>query len=123
MDKLREKFEAWMSTQDTHGYYDGMLDSYHRETDSYGSNTAQSCYVVWKAAKAQSEWVGVEDRLPENGDLVVARLESRSGNIEYRECEYNGYFPFLEIDWSAPVGKKQRNPVTHWSLLPKGPSE
>ena len=67
-----------------------------------------------------SEWISVEDRLPEDGCPVAVRLESMNGRIEYSTCVYIGFFPFKSICWESGVSKE---PVTHWVSLPKEPKE
>ena len=67
-----------------------------------------------------SEWISVEDRLPEDGCPVAVRLERMNGSIEYSTCVYIGFFPFKSICWESGVSKE---PVTHWAPLPKEPKE
>jgi hypothetical protein len=80
-----------------------------------------------------SEWISVEERLPEIGTMVLVWVEAE----RYMEDEHGQYsMDASEVDfgvaqehdgakfmthYSGPFG--DRECITHWQSLPKGPNE
>ena len=64
-----------------------------------------------KEQLAEREWVSVEDRLPEKGDLVITVSDHGDTSSLYSE-----YFEGTKF-WS-----KAFNNITHWMPLPSPPT-
>lgn len=64
-----------------------------------------------------SEWISVEDRLPENGDDVLCAIDNAWGNTKVTG-RYDGgwYYPSTSLFSSSML-----QGVTHWMPLPKPP--
>lgn len=108
----RKAFEEW--------YYESIgdkrlpLDKY--ENGCYCNPEEENMFTAWCAAKshaAQSEWINVEDRLPENNTYVLA-VTSRGLVIIDRVCDYG-----RGKEW---VSGHSDNPITHWQPLPAPPT-
>lgn len=64
-----------------------------------------------------SEWVSVEDRLPEPGEQVIGLRPNKT----WDRCECNPiYFEGLPC-WYMPEGP--RDDITHWMPLPEPPKK
>lgn len=61
-----------------------------------------------------TEWISVEDRLPEEGEWVLTF--SRKVNIKMWE---NNIFYDGDVNYYCPIGVE--NGVTHWMPLPAPP--
>ena len=73
----------------------------------------------WKSEngrlKAESEWISVEDALPEYGEWYLVNTNKR-GVIE---CFYDGN----DIWLTAHGDLKEDEDITHWQPLPKSPQK
>lgn len=98
MNKSAKAFEEW--------YYDSIgdtrlpLDKY--ENGCYCNPIAEDMFAVWCAAKshsAQSEWISVEERLPEEKRNY---LTCHAGGVA-RVCQFDGkkfsYWEYDEEEW------------------------
>ena len=118
IEQERAKFEEW--------YYDSIgdtrfpLDKY--ENGCYCNPNAEDMFTAWCAAKsraAQSEWISVEDRLPEIGTrvLLCGRYEGK-GIIAYCAIGYFDGKTYRE-HWGADINATAA--ITHWQPLPEPP--
>jgi len=111
IEQERTAFEEW--------YYDSIgdtrfpLDKY--ENECYCNPNAEDMFTAWCTAKsraAQSEWISVEERLPEINTYVLAATH-RGLVISDRVCDYG-----RGKEW---VSGHSDNPITHWQPLPEPP--
>lgn len=84
-----------------------------RVGDEYSRLGTQYKWEGWQARAAQSEWISVKDRLPENDTYVLA-VTSRGLVISDRVCDYG-----RGKEW---VSGHSDNPITHWQPLPAPPT-
>ena len=113
IEQERKAFEAWMiELYPTNPQTERVGGEYSRLGTQYK-------WEGWQAKAAQSEWISVEDRLPEESERFLVRYESTSDETPYTTIVYynatNRTFHslFLRID--------QENPITHWQPLPEPP--
>ena len=98
IEQERKAFEEW--------YYDSIgdtrlpLDKY--ENGCYCNHIAEDMFAAWCAAKshsAQSEWISVEERLPEEKRHY---LTCHAGGVA-RVCQFDGkkfsYWEYDEEEW------------------------
>ena len=98
IEQERKAFEEW--------YYDSIgdtrlpLDKY--ENGCYCNPNAEDMFTAWCAAKshsAQSEWISVEERLPEEKRHY---LTCHAGGVA-RVCQFDGkkfsYWEYDEEEW------------------------
>lgn len=86
---------------------------YKYSTGVYRLQHVQDAWQAWQARAAQSEWISVKDRLPENDTYVLA-VTSRGLVIINRMCDYG-----RGKEW---VSGYIDNPITHWQPLPAPPT-
>ena len=84
-----------------------------KENGHYVYDHIQLAWLAWRARAAQSEWISVEDRLPEINTYVLAAT-SRGLVISDRVCDYG-----RGKEW---VSGHSDNPITHWQPLPAPPT-
>ena len=107
IEQERKVFEAWMADlYPTNPQTERVGDEYSRLGTQYK-------WEGWQARAAQSEWISVEDRLPENNVYVLA-VTSRGLVISDRVCDYG-----RGKEW---VSGHSDNPITHWQPLPLPPT-
>ena len=64
-----------------------------------------------------TEWISVEDRLPEDGKSVFVYCKEQN-RLEF--VPFIGDFPLLIINWET---NESTCPVTHWMPVPEPPKE
>ena len=107
IEQERKAFEAWMAElYPTNPQTERVGDEYSRLGTQYK-------WEGWQAKATQSEWISVEDRLPENNTYVLA-VTSHGLVISDRVCDYG-----RGKEW---VSGHSDNPITHWQLLPAPPT-
>lgn len=107
IEQERKSFEAWMAElYPTNPQTERVGDEYSRLGTQYK-------WEGWQARAAQSEWISVEDRLPENNVYVLA-VTSRGLVISDRVCDYG-----RGKEW---VSGHSDNPITHWQPIPTPPT-
>ena len=62
-----------------------------------------------------SEWISVEERLPEIGQSVLVARTGKGVRMEFR-CSWGDWV--CDDEYNMPL-----SPVTHWMPLPKHPKE
>lgn len=62
------------------------------------------------------EWISVEDRLPEEGEVVF--VYCHGNRIDF--CPYIGEWPLIIVNWEE---RRARVAVTHWMPLPEPPTD
>ncbi len=108
IEQEREEFEAWMAAQNP------TNPQIERVGNEYSRLGTQYKFEGWLARAEQSEWISVDERLPEINTYVLA-VTSRGLVITDRVCDYgNGK------KW---VSGHSDNPITHWQPLPTPPTE
>ena len=118
-DLERKAFEEW--------YCSSISESIGLErypNGCYCNPEEENMYIAWCAAKShatQSEWISVEDRLPEIGArvLLCGRYENQA-IIAYCATGYFDSITYRE-HWGADINDVAE--VTHWQPLPVPPAE
>jgi len=65
---------------------------------------------------AEREWISVDDRLPEDGEVVFVYCKEN----DRLECvPFVGQWPLVIINWETG---DSTSPVTHWMPLPTPPT-
>ena len=70
-----------------------------------------------EAQLSKSQWVNVEDRLPEDGQICFVYCK---GNNRLECVPFVGVWPLLIINWNSG---ESTCPVTHWQPLPAPPAQ
>ena len=91
----------------------------------------QDAWQAWQARAAQSEWISVEDKYPEDGQEVNILLNTGEGRIALHElgtpsgsCFTKGHYftgDIYHIDGAEYNCSIYGDDVTHWQPLPKPP--
>lgn len=109
IEQERAAFEAWVK-----GSKEGGLPvSLRKDKEkSYFNPLAEVSFMAWLARAAQSEWISVEDRLPETETTVLICTER--GDI------FSSWASNEDVFWF--YGEEEDNRITHWQPLPKPPA-
>ena len=105
IEQERKAFEAWISNPAP----PVPIDHCQKQKDGrYAYDHIEFAWRVWQARAAQSEWISVEDRLPEAHDDIL--VYTCDGDI----------YPITamrrDITWIGISG------ATHWQPLPAPPT-
>ena len=105
IEQERKAFEAWMAElYPTNPQTERVGDEYSRLGTQYK-------WEGWQARAAQSEWISVEDRLPESsGRYLVYDAYYIAIGTTYYNAERRA--------WVVGYADK----ITHWQLLPAPPT-
>lgn len=107
IEQERLAFEAWMADlYPTNPQTERVGDEYSRLGTQYK-------WEGWQAKAAQSEWISVQDRLPEIDTTVLICTER--GEI------FSSWASNEEVFWF--YGEEEDNRVTHWQPLPAPPPQ
>lgn len=98
----------------------GCPGSFAESLETQVFATKAEAIAAWN--RRASEWVSVEERLPEDGDCVLI-CHTREGHVgEARfavgEAGYNPIFIFTDVEDAFKVASP---PPTHWTPLPDPP--
>ena len=126
IEQERNAFEAWMDDlYPTNPQTERVGDEYSRLGTQYK-------WEGWQARAAQSEWISVEDRYPENGQEVNILLNTGEVRIALHEVGSPGgrdftkghYFTgdIYHIDGAEYNCSLYGDNVTHWQPLPAPPT-
>lgn len=106
IEQERKVFEEWMAElYPTNPQTERVGDEYSRLGTQYK-------WEGWQARATQSEWISVQDRLPEIDTTVLICTER--GEIFSSWASNEGVFWFY--------GEEEGNRVTHWQPLPLPPT-
>ena len=121
IEQERKAFEEW--------YYDSIgdtrlpLDKY--ENGCYCNPIAKDMFAAWCAAKshsAQSEWISVEDKVPEADTLVLAVDRNNPEVGLFALVDFGGD----DLRWSAVIIESvcpvDDLSITHWQPLAHPPA-
>ena len=114
IEQERKAFEWWISNPAP----PVPIDPCQKQKDGrYAYDHIEFAWRVWRARAAQSEWISVEDRLPEKeGDYLVS-----AAGCEARICQFNGKkFFYMEYDNDWDMVEVSFDP-DYWMPLPIGP--
>ena len=102
------------------------------KTGEYAYDHIKFAWGMWQARAAQSEWISVEDRYPENGQEVNILLNTGEVRIALHEVGSPGgrdftkghYFTgdIYHIDGAEYNCSLYGDNVTHWQPLPAPPT-
>jgi hypothetical protein len=105
IEKERAAFEAWMDELYPTNPQTGRVG------DEYSRLGTQYKWEGWQAKAAQSEWISVNDRLPElNKEVLVAWSNGSVGISRHIKDE------FEPTEWDT-YGSHVN--ITHWQPLPE----
>ena len=112
-DSNREAFESWFESR-----YDANFMQFALDLDMYVDKHTQTSWEAWQAAKAQvvpDVFVSVEDKLPIDGQDVIAF-------DAIKHCVFKGG-EFLQGYIESDTGHEYEEPVevTHWMPIPQPP--
>lgn len=113
IEQERKAFEAWMvELYPTNPQTERIGDEYSRLGTQYK-------WEGWQAKAAQSEWISVEERLPEIGAMVLL-CGKYENEVIIAYCA-TGYFDGITYreHWGADINGTAE--VTHWQPLPEPP--
>jgi hypothetical protein len=68
-------------------------------------------------SEEQLRWISVKERLPEDGQKIIATFRDNGGRVVDQARYNNGEFDFAS--WAYVWGDN----VTHWMPLPQSPEE
>ena len=106
IEQERKAFEEWMAElYPTNPQTERVGDEYSRLGTQYK-------WEGWQAQATQSEWISVEDRLPEIETTVLICTER--GDI------FSSWAGNEDVFWF--YGEEEDNRVTHWQPLPTPPT-
>ena len=113
IEQERAKFEK--------NIHESGITSYKQRLKSggYAYEHIEFAWGMWQARAVQSEWISVEDRLPEIGTrvLLCGRYEGK-GIIAYCAIGYFDGKTYRE-HWGADINATAA--ITHWQPLPEPP--
>ena len=102
----RKAFEAWMAElYPTNPQTERVGDEYSRLGTQYK-------WEGWQARAAQSEWISVQDRLPDTETTVLVCTE--------RGYIFTSWASDVDVFWFYDEEEDDR--VTHWQPLPAPPT-
>lgn len=97
------------------------ITSYKQRLKSgeYAYEHIKFAWEMWQARAAQSEWISVEDRMPEIGAMVLL-CGKYENEVIIAYCA-TGYFDGITYreHWGADINGTAE--VTHWQPLPEPP--
>ena len=124
IEREREAFERFLFKKFELDYDDlEMRDVYfrRRKNGEYLNDTFTEKFDIWLARAAQSEWISVEDRLPEIDESVLVCRNWRGKLVQcvdkIRLC-YDREKPDGEQKWYGFMYSE----ITHWQPLPAPPT-
>lgn len=110
IEKERVAFEAWMAELYPTNPQTGRVG------DEYSRLGTQYKWEGWQAKAAQSEWISVEDKLPElNKEVLVVWSDSEIGFASRIKSECK------EERWNWDIATLFDGKITHWQPLPEPP--
>ena len=109
IEQERKAFEWWISNPAP----PVPIDPCQKQKDGrYAYDHIEFAWRAWQARAAQSEWISVQDRLPEIDTTVLVCTER--GEI------FSSWASNEEVFWF--YGEEEDNRVTHWQPLPAPPT-
>lgn len=129
IEQERKAFEEWYIN-----YLppDSPIQYFSRDYTGYRTYRTRTLFEGWLACAAQSEWISVEDRYPENGQEVNILLNTGEVRIALHEVGTPGgrdftkghYFTgdIYHIDGAEYNCSLYGDNVTHWQPLPAPPT-
>lgn len=94
IEQERKAFEAWYSRAYLPAAAHGRTFSKY-QADTYCLQHVHDAWQTWQARAAQSEWISVEDRMPEKeGYYLTCAI-----GCAVRNCQFDGtYFSYKQYD-------------------------
>lgn len=109
IEQERESFEAWISNPAP----PVPIDPCQKQKDGhYAYDHIEFAWRAWQARAAQSEWISVQDRLPETETTVLVHTE--------RGYIFMSWASDVDVFWFYDEEEDDR--VTHWQPLPAPPT-
>lgn len=109
IEQERKAFEWWISNPAP----PVPIDPCQKQKDgSYAYDHIEFTWRAWQARAAQSEWISVQDRLPEIDTTVLVCTE--------RGYIFTSWASDVDVFWFYDEEEDDR--VTHWQPLPAPPT-
>lgn len=109
IEQERAAFEAWLVERCPNN------PQTERVGDEYSRLGTQYKWEGWQARAAQSEWISVEEELPDNGITVLTVTEEGFVSTNYLVEERGAAWDCI---WRFD---STSSPITHWQPLPEPP--
>ena len=111
MDKTREEFERTASEI----YGNEISFEFSEEQNCYIYEKTCNAFALFSAAKA-NEWISVEDRLPDNNEIVEVFWEDDGKNFDhdFYDEQWVNWFNCAERFNIAGGNVSEVAPYTHW---------
>ena len=113
IEQERAKFEKNIAESGITNYKQRL------KSGEYAYDHIKFAWEMWQARAAQSEWISVEDRMPEIGAMVLL-CGKYENEVIIAYCA-TGYFDGITYreHWGADINGTAE--VTHWQPLPEPP--
>ncbi len=85
------------------------------------SATAFAETLYKKGYRKQSEWISVDERLPNDSSAVIAIVNGRERNIKYINAIMLAVYFSDTNEWALDHNPSVDVQVTHWKPLPEPP--
>lgn len=109
IEQERKAFEWWISNPAP----PMPIDPCQKQKDGcYAYDHIEFAWRAWQARAAQSEWISVQDRLPETETTVLVCTE--------RGYIFTSWASDVDVFWFYDEEEDDR--VTHWQPLPAPPT-
>lgn len=105
------------------GHHDGKSDGQSFERDNAYS-PKENLKIYLNGLNHNNGWIGVDERLPEDGTRILTLSRNGSVNICERERHGDGFQSwYLWVFSKFTGGYYLEENVTHWMPLPAAPKE
>ncbi len=116
-EESRKQFEVWCKQR---GYIERYYFFRQSHPNHYDDDQIEEMWNAWQAAKAQAvpQWIPVSERLPDDGQFVLAVI---GGSVQQYTFSVREGWRESQDDCSVSYAVKDQV-VTHWMSLPSPPA-
>ena len=102
--------------------YKEIIDSQRNSAVFFGDSTYELCYGFMHAAYtlgSEGKWISVEDRLPEDGEIILANgIGKRPNYCIFRDGKFERYVDTVDGDFILSIYFPD---IKTWQPLPSQP--